>query len=147
MLSRAIGLSALVQILLAGCVSSRSDPPGVAEAAFLRGYVQSERAGHPDFSELTPRAAKVARSQQDLFAEGVSTWGDLVAINFTGGGPQGDGFLLKFQHAQVSATVGVPGPDGKINRLSFKPGPDIPADAGVWAEFPSDTNGPRGWQR
>lgn len=99
-----------------------NNKPNPETEVFLQRYLESQEAGHPDYSGLTPRLAQAARNQQGRLTNDLATWGPLVSIKFLEVGPQGfDRYVVVFKYAEVPTNVEPPGPDGKVDGMVFMP--------------------------
>lgn len=99
-------------------IASNTPSPGTAD--FLKRFLDSEEAGSPDLSGLTPGLAANVRAEKDSFAATLKAWGALGSIQFSGVMPQGfDRYIVTFANAQVPVVIGPLDPGGKVSSLQF----------------------------
>ncbi|MBV9995461.1 MAG: DUF3471 domain-containing protein [Caulobacteraceae bacterium] len=111
-----------VEAALEARIKANTPSPGT-EAA-LRKDIESLEKGAPDYDDMSPDLASLARQQWPTVEQLVAQWGALQSIRFKAVSPQGlDIYDVTFEHRLVEANVAPLTPNGKIAGLSLRPLP------------------------
>jgi len=103
----------------------RTAPRPGAEAA-LRRMIETQAAGHPDYSQLSPDFAQAVRSQLPAIQPRLAGLGPITGIVFRGPAMYGDDFLVRFAKGSQLWSLSL-ADDGKIDGAVFRPAPAAPA--------------------
>jgi hypothetical protein len=98
--------------ILAQRVKDQKPFPG--SEAMVRGQIDRLQRRQPDFDELTPEFAEIARPQAEHIETLVSSLGTLQSVTFKGVGPGGfDKYDVKFERGAIDWRILIDG-DGKV---------------------------------
>lgn len=89
----------------------------------LRGRIDGLQRRQPNFDELTPELAEIARPQMEYFETLIAGLGALQSVTFKGVGPGGfDIYDVKFEHGSIDWRILI-NSDGKIAGETIRPQP------------------------
>ena len=93
--------------------------PGAEDA--LRQYIDGVSRGAPDYAQMTPSAADVARRTSRIQRAILAKLGAVQAVSFAGIGPaEDDIYQVKFDNGSAEWLIDL-AQDGKIRRIALGP--------------------------
>jgi serine-type D-Ala-D-Ala carboxypeptidase/endopeptidase len=107
--------------ILAQRIKDQKPLPG--SEAMVRGQIEQLQRRQPDFNELTPEFAEIARPQAEHIETLVSSLGTLQSVTFKGVGPGGfDKYEVKFERGAIDWRILIDG-NGKVASETMQPIP------------------------
>ena len=101
--------------------SGRSQPsPGAQEA--VRRWIEKTQLHQSDDEDMSLAMAEAARPQQTMVMQSISAFGPLQGVRFVRVTPDDeDVYEADFAHAKIEVVVAPLTPDGKLDRLRWRP--------------------------
>lgn len=104
----------------------KQDKPSPGTEGALRKYIEAVEANHPDYADMIPNGAALARLQQSETMREIQGAGALKNLRFTKVLDNGaDLYLATFTHAKLLAVIPPLAPSGKIVMLHIAPAPFV----------------------
>lgn len=98
----------------------KQDKPSPGTEATARRLIETQEAGHPDYPEMMPSLAALARLQQPVIQRMLQGLGPLQALKFSRVAPSGlDIYDATFTHGNMQVVIGPLTSDGKVSAFAI----------------------------